>query len=49
MGKGDPGEAVRMAPDIMANGLRVDYSRQGSACWAYYIDMVPARCAPIRL
>ena len=43
VGKGDPREAARIAPDIMANGLRVDYSRHGSAAWAYYIDMVPAR------
>ena len=43
MCKGDLSEAASIAPDIMANGLRVDYSRHGSACWAYYIDMVPAR------
>jgi len=43
MCKGDSSEAARIAPDIMANGLSVDYSRHGSAAWAYYIDMVPAR------
>lgn len=43
MCKGDPREAARIAPDIVANGLRVDYSRQGSAAWAYYVNMVPAR------
>ncbi len=41
--KGDPTEAARIAPDLIANGLRVDYSRHGSAAWAFYIDMVPAR------
>ena len=43
MCKGDSSEATRIAPDIMANGLSVDYSRHGSAAWAYYIDMVPTR------
>lgn len=43
MCKGNSSEAVSIAPDIIANGLRVDYSRHGSAAWAYYIDMVPAR------
>jgi hypothetical protein len=43
MCKGDSSEAARIAPDIMANGLFVDYSRHGSAAWAYYIDMVPVR------
>jgi len=43
MCKGDFSEAARIAPDIMANGLCVDYSRHGSAAWAYYIDMVPNR------
>ena len=43
MCKGDSSEATRIAPDIMANGLSVNYSRHGSAAWAYYIDMVPAR------
>ncbi len=43
IGKGDSSEAARIAPDIMANGLCIDYSRHGSAAWAYYIDMVPAR------
>jgi len=43
MCKGDSSEAVSIAPDIVAKGLRVDYSRHGSAAWGYYIDMVPAR------
>ncbi|MFQ5852518.1 MAG: hypothetical protein ACE5JU_18305 [Candidatus Binatia bacterium] len=43
MCKGDAIESARIAPDIMANGLRVDHSRHGSAAWAYYIDMVPGR------
>jgi hypothetical protein len=43
MCKGDFSEAARIAPDIMANGLCIDYSRHGSAAWAYYIDMVPDR------
>jgi hypothetical protein len=41
--KGDFTDAARVAPDIMANGLCIDYSRHGSAAWAYYSDMVPAR------
>jgi len=43
IGKGESSEAARIAPDIMANGLCIDYSRHGAAAWAYYIDMVPAR------
>ena len=42
MCKGDFTEAARVAPDIMANGLRIDYSRHGAAAWAYYMDLVPA-------
>ena len=42
MCKGNSSEAVSIAPDIIANGLRVDYSRMDHH-WAYYIDMVPAR------
>ena len=43
MCKGDFSEAARIAPDVLASGLCVDYSRHGSAAWAYYVDMVPDR------
>jgi hypothetical protein len=48
-GKGDAGEAARVAPDIMANGLRIDYSRHGSAAWAYYTTWLLPVGAQIRL